>query len=123
VSFAEVETIFVDVGCTRGSLPGRPPGLGGCHSSSNPAGALDLTQAAFDNLVGVSSAFYPDSGEILVVPGDPDNSLLLKKLTNDLPDDGSLGEPMPLGEAIQWRELPQDQIDTIRNWIADGANP
>ena len=58
-----------------------------------------------------------------MIPGDPDASFLMKKLVDDLPDDGSLGEPMPLGEAIRWVELPEADIEMVRSWIAAGANP
>lgn len=49
-----------------------------------------------------------------VKPGDADGSLLLKVITTDDPD---LRMPMDLPE------MPADEIEKIRRWIADGAKP
>lgn len=61
---------------------------------------------------GYSLATYNDAlsgGRI--IPNDPDNSLLLKRLT------GSIEPQMPLGGS----QLPDEDIELIRTWIALGA--
>ena len=49
-----------------------------------------------------------------VEPGDPDNSYLIRKLEGDA---GIVGSRMPQGGPF----LDQATIDTIRQWINDGA--
>jgi hypothetical protein len=127
VTFAQVQQ-FVFGSCGGGGAGG---GIGGghggipgpaasCHSGENSAVGLDLlSDDAFDMLVNSASPLFP--AEILVVPGDAEGSFLLRKLTNDLPEDRSLGEPMPKGEAIRWQPLPDDQLELVREWIAAGA--
>ena len=48
-----------------------------------------------------------------VAPGDADNSYLIQKLEGN----ASVGGQMPLGGT----PLPPDQINTVRQWIIDGA--
>ncbi|HNH50704.1 MAG TPA: hypothetical protein PKY30_26960, partial [Myxococcota bacterium] len=84
-----------------------------CHSAGDsPPGGLNLATDPHAATVGVASVGYP--GQTLVVPGDPDNSLLYLKMTDA---SGSWGSSMPpsgmLGAA---------QTDVIRSWIADGAS-
>lgn len=57
-----------------------------------------------------------------VVPGDPVKSFLYRKLIDDLgPDDGApMPEPGGLANPM-WNQLPQDEIDIVRCWIAGGA--
>jgi hypothetical protein len=52
-----------------------------------------------------------DNGPV-VVPGDPDASLLAQKLRGTQ----TIGGEMPPGG-----ELPQDELKTILDWIAAGA--
>lgn len=71
-----------------------------CHG-----GAANLSVENFANLMlgGVSGA--------VVIPGDPDNSILIQRL------EGTITPQMP-------QDLPplsQPQIDTFRDWIAEGA--
>ena len=47
----------------------------------------------------------------VVVPGDPDNSLLIKRI------EGTVGPQMPLSLP----PLSAPEIETIRQWIAEGA--
>lgn len=61
-------------------------------------------------LVGIQSG--QDAGFMRVLAGDPDNSYLIQKLEGT----ASGGGIMPPGGA-----LPQTSIDTIRQWITDGA--
>lgn len=100
---------------------------GRCHGGANmpptpssPAGPIDLSPSS-DRSQLVDRASIHGMGLILAVPGDPARSFLLRKLTNDLPTDRSLGNPMPQGEAIAWSMIPQAEIDAITCWIAGGA--
>ena len=74
-----------------------------CHGGMQPAGRLNLT--TFNGLLRGG-----DSGPI-VVPGKPDESLLIKKLR------GTAGQRMPL------RKAPLDDalIQKFETWIAEGA--
>ena len=99
---------------------------GRCHGGASmpptpsPAGPIDLSSSSNrDQLVDRASIL--GMGLVLAVPGDPAASFLLRKLTDDLPADGSLGSPMPEGEAIRWSMIPQAEIDAITCWIKGGA--
>lgn len=56
-----------------------------------------------------------DSGEPLIVPGDPEQSELFRRITSE---DESLRMPPADGHA----HLTADQIELIRRWIAEGAS-
>jgi mono/diheme cytochrome c family protein len=84
-----------------------------CHGGRNPSDGVDLSSAAaaWADLVNVVSGCR---GLALVVPGNPDASYLLAKLTG-----GNIcGGRMPSGS---FSPLTGAQIDTIRGWIAAGA--
>lgn len=92
-----------------------------CHSRFDPESAGGLIFDRGDPrsvTVGVSSSY---AGIYYVIPGDVGHSFLWRKVTNDLPSDGSEGAPMPLGDPAHWVELPADQLETLRCWIAGGA--
>jgi hypothetical protein len=75
-----------------------------CHSKDVPLGGLDLTDAASLSKGGASGA--------MVVPGDPDASVLLRRIL------GKDGKPqMPMGFA----PLGDEKVALIRGWIAAGA--
>jgi mono/diheme cytochrome c family protein len=100
VSFAEdVQPIF-DSRCT------------GCHGEGGNGG-LDLrSPQSYANLVDAGS---PNYGAKRVVPGDPDASVLVDKISGG----GRYGSRMPpTGSA-----LSAAQISTIRTWVAEGAEP
>jgi mono/diheme cytochrome c family protein len=80
---------------------------------------LDTEANSYEHLVGVNAppASYYCRPWPRVSPGDPDNSCIVMKL-EDAP--GILGDPMPRPPLPR---LDQEQIDAIRQWIADGANP
>ncbi len=87
--------------------------LSGCHAGSSPQQGMNLSEGqAFDNIVGIRSRERPDLFRI--DPGNPDNSYLVKKIMGD-PD--IVGARMPLGRA----PLSPDQINLIREWVANGA--
>ena len=80
----------------------------GCHSPAEmPAGGLDLVSAdPVERVAGVDS---PDcDGQVLAVPGDPDSSLIIRKLGDSPP----CGSRMPLGGQID-----DSDAACIRDWI------
>jgi hypothetical protein len=84
-----------------------------CHNGAGAPEGLMLDAAhSYADLVGVPSAEVPTLDRIK--PGDPDNSYIIRKLTNA---PGIVGGQMPLGET----PLPQSTIDVIRQWITSGA--
>jgi hypothetical protein len=87
-----------------------------CHTDQGrtPTGNLVLLEGrAYQQLVGRASTTKP--GAILVIPGDPDNSYLVKKLEG-APDINGLRMPRNEGPF-----LTEGQIRVIRRWIAEGA--
>ncbi|MEW5850585.1 MAG: DUF1585 domain-containing protein [Myxococcota bacterium] len=82
-----------------------------CHPGT---GQVDFSTAmALNALVGRESEQYP--GELFVVPGNPESSLLYRKIGGNI--DG-LGDPMPLGGSTTTEER-----DVVYQWIALGALP
>lgn len=87
-----------------------------CHTSvgRTPAAGLNLVEgASFAALVGRPSV--QKSGETLVIPGDPDNSYLVKKLEGAA---GIAGLRMPRNNGPF---LTEGQMLVIRRWIKEGA--
>lgn len=80
----------------------------GCHGSTETAAGLDLTfsDPAVD-LVNVPSGTC--NGWTRVVPGDPEQSLLWRKLYSET---APCGEPMPLGT-----HLDAVSLGCVRSWI------
>ncbi|HKP58074.1 MAG TPA: PQQ-binding-like beta-propeller repeat protein [Polyangiales bacterium] len=90
-----------------------------CHSSSSTGGSLNLPAGASASTVRSSLLNKPASGPecttsgmSLVVPGNPEMSLLYRKLTDTPP----CGSRMPPTGA-----LPAAELDRIRTWIMNGA--
>lgn len=83
----------------------------GCHGGTFVSSRFDLS--TYEGIFGPG-----DGAEVLmtcnVIPGDPDGSYLLEKLTQDNP---RFGDRMPLFQT----PLSADQIELIRTWIAEGA--
>lgn len=80
-----------------------------CHD-----GELDfpnLTPGSLKYLANQPAAAYP--GATLIVPGDPDASLLYRKVHAPSMDEGL---PMPPVD-----EVPASAIETLAQWIRDGA--
>jgi hypothetical protein len=102
-----------------------PRCAGRCHGGTggltpSPAGPINLSASSTrTELVDRDSVL--GMGLVLVRAGNPNASFLMDKLTNNLPADSSRGSPMPQGEAIAWRMIPQAELDQIRCWIAGGA--
>lgn len=87
-----------------------------CHSDQgrNPSGGMSLLEGrSYDALVGRASTGKP--GAVRVIPGDPDNSYIIKKLEGS-PD--IVGVRMPRGNGPF---LTEGQILVIRRWIQLGA--
>jgi hypothetical protein len=87
-----------------------------CHPGPTtnilPSGMnFSSTGDSFAALVGVTSIQV--SALDRVEPGNPDDSYLIRKLEGTQ----SVGMRMPQGGPF----LDQDTIDTIRQWISDGA--
>lgn len=88
------------------------PGCG--FSSCHGAGESDFTVTTADlyaELVNVPSSQVPE--QMRVVPGDPDASYLIWKLTGQ---EGMVGDPMPPSGS-----LSEEKLAAIRQWIEDGA--
>ncbi len=73
-------------------------------------------QSAYNTLVyhPIIKNYPTDPLEYRVMPGDPENSMIMHRLTIDNPPNF---EVMPSSGI----PLPQSQIDLINNWIANGA--
>ena len=74
----------------------------GCHDNGTQTNTLVLT--SYGTLMSIPG---------IVVPGKPDASTLVLRIQ------GSVGNRMPPGSY----PLNQNQINGIRTWIAEGANP
>jgi hypothetical protein len=84
----------------------------GCHDPLGRQENLILTPgSAYANTVGVASVQMP--GLRRVLPGDPANSYLYRKITGA----GITGDRMPQGGPF----LNDAQIKLVRDWIRRGA--
>ena len=106
---ANVATIFGD-GMSLGSKGGK---CSYCHYA-NTYQLPDLTHP-FDKNVGIVDVPSSRGGK-LVMPGDPDSSLLVQKIEAQDADAG-VGNPMPM----QFPLLQPSQIAVLKTWIAEGA--
>ena len=85
-----------------------------CHSGANAPVGLRLDAAnSYLLLVGVPSG--ERANIFRVAAGDPNNSYLIQKLEGT----AGVGERMPAGLPA----VPQADINIVRQWIADGAQP
>jgi len=85
-----------------------------CHSGPNAPAGLRLDAAnSYAMLVGVASVEQPSI--LRVAPGAPNTSYIIQKLEGT----AAVGERMPAGLPA----LPQADINIIRQWITDGAQP
>jgi hypothetical protein len=93
----------------------RRCGIGGCHSVAAHQAGLVLTPAAAHAAL-VNRPSQTRLGQILVRPGDADNSWLVIAIRPD--DAARMGlARMPLGSG----PLTPNQIQTIVNWVNRGA--
>lgn len=87
--------------------------LSGCHTGSSPTGSMNLsTGVSRSQLVNVAAVGF--AGAIRVIPGDANNSYLIRKLENG---PNISGLQMPENRA----PLSQATINIIRDWISQGA--
>jgi hypothetical protein len=88
-----------------------------CHTDQGRAaagpGLVLLEGRAYQSLIGRPSVGKP--GATLVIPGDPDNSYIVKKLEGHA---DIAGQRMPRGNGPF---LTEGQMVVIRRWIRDGA--
>ena len=85
-------------------------GLDTCHGTAQ-TGLVVSAEMTREDLVNASSSLNPLTR--LVIPGDPDNSYLVRKLE---------GGPSIQGEAMPpTGPLDPAEIQRIRDWIAAGA--
>ena len=95
-------------------------GVHGCHIGSTSVMGMDLRMGnAWYSLVGRYSREMDSSGIssfFIVAPGDPENSYLYRKIKGD---DRIIGDQMPL----QGDCLTDAEVESIRQWIANGAMP
>ncbi|MCA9097163.1 MAG: hypothetical protein KDA36_02210, partial [Planctomycetaceae bacterium] len=75
-----------------------------CHNSINSSGGLDLSRQ--DKLLAGG-----DSGEVVIV-GKPEESPLIERIT--------AGE-MPPEKNGKKQELPSEEIEALRRWVAEGG--
>jgi len=101
----------------------RDCGVVGCHVPGNPTGGLILAQGfAYAQIVGVAAGegagLGPDGGALdYINPGDTTGSYLYRKIN---PSVGTIrGTQMPA--AATGSTLAPTEIDTIANWITQGA--
>lgn len=88
-----------------------------CHYEGSGNPFLDLNDPFGPNgLVGVDSTRRGDA--VRVVPFNPDESFLMLKVRATIPD-SVVGAPMPYSFA----RLTDQQVDTVRQWIVEGALP
>ena len=88
----------------------------GCHAGSFPAEGMSLEAGkAYDNIVDVKS--QEASSAMRIKPGDAENSYLYRKLEGEQRELGGSGSRMPQGR----NPLSTAQIETIKNWITQGA--
>jgi len=87
--------------------------LTGCHTGANPQQGLNLSSGqAYGAIVNIASEQQPALKRVL--PGDPANSYLIRKLEGDPTISGAR---MPDGAPA----LPPATIQKIRDWITAGA--
>ena len=84
-------------------------------SGDNPTDTSNWAADSYDAVVNASAYTGGDCATFgtLVVPSEPENSLLLDKMRNDPP---VCGDVMPLGAA-----LAAPRVQVVEDWIAAGA--
>lgn len=82
-----------------------------CHGANVKLGGLDLETDPYHALVNAKSAQWPE--EVRVVPGDPQRSLLFRKVSGH---QGALGQRMPLST-----KMDPALVAKFEAWIRAGA--
>ncbi len=89
---------------------------GECHGTSRPKKGLVLTEGGREHMLDVPSRMEPEYR--LLVAGDPQASYLWIKLEHGQKE----GKGMPR-TIFSAKKLPPDQLDLIKRWIEEGAQP
>ena len=92
-----------------------PPG-GKCNYCHHAAGIAPNLADPFDPVNGVVNVAATIAGWTRVIPGDPDNSLLITKVEAAEATEEA-GDPMPK----VYPRLTVDEIQTVTQWILEGA--
>jgi hypothetical protein len=87
-----------------------------CHYEGTPNPPNLSDPFGPDGVVGVTSTLRPDLKRI--APGDPEQSLLIRKIRPDA-SEGDYGATMP----YSFQALSAVQVSLVRQWIEDGAHP
>jgi hypothetical protein len=88
-----------------------------CHYAGSPVPSLDLTDVFGPNgLVDVDATYRGRMKRVL--PGDPENSLMILKVRAERAD-SDIGAQMP----YSFDALSSNQVETVRQWILEGARP
>ena len=119
--------------CTRVEVPVVPEGVPvsyaehleplviarcvSCHTAEEPEANLVLeVGTGHGEMVGRASTQVPEL--LIVAPGDVEDSYLWRKLVHDV----EIGRGMPR-TVVGAIELPADEIELYRRWIAEDALP
>jgi hypothetical protein len=86
-----------------------------CHDAFSPPAGLNLADHAYEHLVNVPSSCDPSISR--VAPGEPENSLLWRKLA--AASDRCGGVMPPGGPGL--RVVAPDEFALIETWIREGA--
>lgn len=107
------DSIFRDVLAARGCAGAL------CHGGTEAGFRVTDPASTYDALVGRAASGKDCEGMgTLVVPGDPDASLFLQKLSARA-DEQVCGRPMPIGGL----PLRDEDLAAVRSWIEAGAPP
>ena len=87
-------------------LPILTQRCGSCHGRNEPEAGLSFTDLA-------AATKELESGHHAIVPGKPEESELIRRVTSTDPDERMPSKGVPLSA---------EQIAALRQWIADGAN-
>lgn len=87
-----------------------------CHYAGTPNPPNLSDPFGPEGLVNVKSIYRGDM--VRVLPGDPERSLLIQKVRLNVPD-SEFGAQMP----YSYNPLTSRQLDTVRQWILEGALP
>jgi hypothetical protein len=84
---------------------------GVCHGGEDPGAELYMPDAptAYDDLLNVPALSNLCGDTVRVIPGNPDESCLILFYVGRLKDD------------LQW--VDEAEVDLVRRWIAEGAEP
>src|SRR4051812_43298282 len=85
-----------------------------CYACHGPDGNKRKSEFRLDTLDPKQGPFSPRDGYSILVPGKPDDSVLISRISSDDPE-----VHMPPPESK--RKLTPPQIELITRWVAEGA--